>query len=270
MKGRFLVPLMLLVPSVSAVAGQCEDNFTKKGNPLSGQEYFTQVQVPGMSAAAGIGQVRNAGIGRNMAVLDEDLSAGTLVLEEPSSTLHRPLPMQVTADNSGTVTMSLKLRKGSFGSANDIKKSMCEMIGSLKPGKTAPPRSAAPKPLPIPVSAQQLAQEIEAQAKENAAVVADRYKGRQYTVKGTNAGVSDGKTGKYYVTFEAGGGSLLPGLVESDRRLFETRVRCALAPNQKAYALTLRANDRIQLTGTFDEYNQTDYVVELKDCVGVK
>ncbi|EDN83128.1 hypothetical protein BIFADO_01110, partial [Bifidobacterium adolescentis L2-32] len=71
MKGRFLVPLMLLVPSVSAVAGQCEDNFTKKGNPLSGQEYFTQVQVPGMSAAAGIGQVRNAGIGRNMAVLDE-------------------------------------------------------------------------------------------------------------------------------------------------------------------------------------------------------
>lgn len=270
MKGRFLVPLLLLVPSVSAVAGQCEDNFVKKGNPLSGQEYFTSVQVSGLSAASAIGQVRNNGIGRNMAVLDEDLAAGTLVLEEPSATLHRPLPIQVTADNAGTVTISLKLRKASFGNANDIKKSMCEMVGSLKPGKTAPPRSAAPKPLPIQVSAQQLAQEIEAQAKENAAVIADRYKGRQYTVKGVNAGVSDGKTGKYYVTFEAGGGSLLPGLVESDRSMFAVRVRCALLPSQKAYALTLRANERIQLTGTFDEYNQDDFVVELKDCTGVK
>ncbi|SDZ14091.1 tRNA_anti-like [Lysobacter sp. yr284] len=269
MKGRFLVPLMLLVPSVSAVAGQCEDNFTKKGNPLSGQEYFTSVQVNGLSTASAIGQVRNNGIGQNMVVLDEDLSAGTLVLEQPSSTLHRPLPVQVTADNAGTVTISLKLRKGSFGGANEIKKSMCDLIGSLKPGKTAPPRSAAPKPLPIQISAQQLAQEIDAQAKENAAVIADRYKGRQYTVKGVNAGVSDGKSGRYYVTFQTGG-SLLPGLVESDSKLFDTRVRCELQPSQKAYALTLRANERIQLTGTFREYNAEDFVVELNDCVGVK
>ncbi|MEH6421357.1 hypothetical protein [Pseudomonas sp. CGJS7] len=269
MKGKFLVPLLLLVPSVSAYAGQCETNFTKKGNVLSGTEYFSSVQVNGLSIPAAIGQIRNAGIGRNMVVLDEDLNAGTLVLEEPSTAMSRPLPMHFTADAAGTVTASLKLRRASVGHTEEIKKGMCEMIGSLKPGKTAPPRSAAPKPLPTVIGAPQLAREIEAQAKENAAVVADRYKGRMYTVKGSNAGVSDGKNGAYYVTFQANT-SLIPGLAASDRQLFETRVRCLLQPNQKAYALTLRANDRITLTGMFDEYNPHDFVVELKDCVGQK
>ncbi|MFD1295474.1 MULTISPECIES: hypothetical protein [Lysobacter] len=269
MKGKFLVPLVLLIPSLSAVAGQCETNFVKKGNMITGTEYFTSVQVSGLSAASAIGQVRNAGIARNMVVLDEDLNAGTLVLEEPSTAMSRPLPLQVTADNSGTVTASLKLRKASVGHTEEIKKGICEMIGSLKPGKTAPSRAAAPKPLPTVIDAPRLAREIEAQAKENAAVVADRYKGRMYTVKGSNAGVSDGKNGRYYVTFQATT-SLIPGMAGSDRELFATRVRCLLQPNQKAYALTLRANDRIQLTGTFDEYNDTDFVVELKDCVGVK
>ncbi|MGO4778043.1 hypothetical protein AB4084_21470, partial [Lysobacter sp. 2RAB21] len=99
MKGKFLVPLVLLIPSLSAVAGQCETNFVKKGNMITGTEYFTSVQVSGLSAASAIGQVRNAGIARNMVVLDEDLNAGTLVLEEPSTAMSRPLPLQVTADN---------------------------------------------------------------------------------------------------------------------------------------------------------------------------
>ncbi|QQP95662.1 hypothetical protein [Lysobacter enzymogenes] len=269
MKGRFLVPLLLLIPSVSAVAGQCEDNFVKKGNAITGTEYFTSNTVKGLSIASAIGQVRNAGIARNMAVLSEDTVGGSLVLEEPSTAMSRPLPLQITADAAGTVTATLKLRRGAFGHPDTIKKNICDMIGTLQPGKTAPPRSAAPKALPIVIGAPQLAKEIETQAKENAAVVADRYKGRVYTVKGTNAGVSDGKSGKYYVTFQATT-SLIPGLADSDRRLFETRVRCLLRPDQKAYALTLRANDRIQLTGVFDEYNDTDFVVELKDCVGVR
>lgn len=268
MKGKFLIPLLLL-PSVSAYAGQCEDNFVKKGNPITGTEYFTSAQVAGVNAASAIGQIRNAGLSHNMVVLDEDLAAGTLVLEEPSTAMSRPLPLQVTADASGTVQMSMKLRKGAFGHTEAIKKGFCEMIASVKPGKTAPPRSAAPKALPTVIDAPRLAREIEAQAKENAAVVADRYKGRLYTVKGTNAGVSDGKSGRYYVTFQANT-SLIPGMAGSDRELFATRVRCELQPSQKAYALTLRANDRIQLTGTFSEYNQTDFVVELKDCVGVR
>lgn len=269
MKGKFLVPLLLLAPSLSAVAGQCEDNFIKRGNPLTGTEFFTTVTVKGMSVASAIGQIRNAGIGRNMAVLSEDTVGGSLILEEPSTAMSRPLPVQFTADEAGTVTATLKLRRGSISHPDEIKKGLCGMIGSLQPGKTAPPRSAAPKALPIVIGAPQLAKEIEAQAKENAAVVADRYKGRVYTVKGTNAGVSDGKGGRYYVTFAANT-SLIPGLAASDRKLFETRVRCLLRPDQKGYALTLRANDRIQLTGTFDEYNDTDFVVELKDCVGMK
>ncbi len=268
MKARFLIPLLLSVPS-AALAGQCEDNFTKRGNPLSGTEYFTSVQVNGLAPAAAIGQVRNNGIGRSMNVLDEDLNAGTLVLEEPSSAMHRPLPMQVTATPEGLVTMTLKLRKGAFGKAEEIKKGMCEMIGSLKPGKTAPPRSAAPKPQPVSITAERLASEIKQQADENAAVVHERYRGRAYTVKGVNAGVSDGRGGYYYVLFESRP-SLLPGLIQSDSDIFDVRVRCLVQPSQKAYVLTLRNNDRIQMTGVFDEYDNNERLITLKDCVGVK
>ncbi|ALN84262.1 hypothetical protein IEQ11_04270 [Lysobacter capsici] len=267
MKGKFL-PLLLLVPSLSAFADQCDDNFTKKGNPITGGEYSTSVKVAGLSTASAIGQMRNIAIGNSMQILDEDLQGGSLLVEEPASAVHRPLPISISATADGEVSMVLKTRKGSFGNAGEIKKAMCGMLTQLKPGKTAPPRAAAAAAKPIAMSATALATEVEQQAKENVAVVDTRYKGRVYTLKGVNKGVTT--EGGILRVFYDMNPSLIPGLTQSRTLLYQTRVMCKLASDQKGYALSLRTNDRINLTGTFDYYEDAERLVILKDCRAAK
>ena len=62
MKGKLLPLLILLLPSASALAGKCEDNFTKSGNPLKGTEYSTSVTVPGLSVASAVAQMNNIAV----------------------------------------------------------------------------------------------------------------------------------------------------------------------------------------------------------------
>lgn len=262
MKSVLVTGCVLLVTSAPVFAGQCEDNFAKKGNALTGTEYSTSLKVPGLSVASAVGQMRNLAIADGMDVLDESPESGSLLLEEPENVAHKSLPVYVTAKADGSATdvaILMKTRRGAFGSADGIKQAMCKMLTQLKPGKEPVGRTAAAQK-PVDILATALASQVERQAKDNATVIDARYNGKVYNLKGWNEGVQ-GKKGNYTVFFD-----MKPGENELMTSVFETRVMCVLAADQNAFAMTLRQHDRLNLTGTFDRYDAMNSVVVLKDC----
>lgn len=260
---RILTPgLLLLTASSPVFAGQCEDNFVKKGNTFTGAEYSSSLKVPGLSIANAVGQMRNLAIADGMDVLDESVESGSLLLEKPENLAHKTLPIHVTAKADGGATdvaMVMKTRRGAFASAESIKRAMCNMLAQLKAGKGPVARTATAQK-PIDMLATALASQVERQAEDNAAAIPARYKGKVYSLKGRNQGVR-GENGHYTVSFDR-----KPGESELTKSMFETQVICVLAANQNAYAMTLQQNDRLQLTGTFDRYDSSNRVVVLKEC----
>ncbi|HNV84411.1 MAG TPA: hypothetical protein PKI87_09145, partial [Arenimonas sp.] len=76
--------LMLLAVSSPILAGECEDNFTKSGNPFKGTNFSSTVSVPNLSVKDGLGQMRAIMIKEKMDVLTEDADTGTMLVEQRS------------------------------------------------------------------------------------------------------------------------------------------------------------------------------------------
>lgn len=262
---RLMLPLLLLLPTLPALAGQCDDNFSKKGNALSGAEYSTSYKVPGLSVPSAIGQMRNLAIADGMDVLDESPESGSLLLEEPANMAHKGLQVYVTATPDGSVSMLMKTRRGSFGNADGIRAAMCKMLTQLKPGKAPVARAAAK---PIEIQATSLATDIERQGLENGAAIDVRFEGKVYNIKGVNKGVA-GKKGAFELYFDMNP-SLVPGLIQSKSRMFEIRIACRMLPDQNAYSLAMRNGDKMYLNATYDHYDQANRLVWLKNCRGLQ
>ena len=103
--------LAQLLPAASAMAGQSEHNFAKKGNPLTGTTYTTSVSLANLSVDSAIGQMRGVAIKRNMDVLSEDARGGTMLIEERENALRKPLPMTIEARRT---TIAVALRHGTL------------------------------------------------------------------------------------------------------------------------------------------------------------
>ena len=264
MKAKLISPLLLLLPSLSAFAGQCDDNFSKKGNALSGAEYSTSYKVAGLSVPSAIGQMRNLAIADGMDVLDESAESGSLLLEEPANMAHKGLQVYVTAKPDGTVSMLMKTRRGSFGNADGIRSAMCKMLTQLKPGKAPVARAAAK---PIEIQATSLATDIERQGLENGAAIDVRFEGKVYNIKGVNKGVA-GKKGAFELYFDMNP-SLVPGLIQSRSRMFEIRIACRMLPDQNGYSLAMRTGDKMNLNATYYLYDPANRLVGLKYCRGI-
>lgn len=261
---QLLLPVLLLLPSI-AFAGQCDDNFSKKGNALSGAEYSTSYKVAGMSVPSAIGQMRNLAVADGMDVLDESPETGSLLLEEPATVAHKGLQVYVTAKPDGTVSMLMKTRRGAFGNADGIRDAMCKMLTQLKPGKGPVARTAA-KPIEIQVTS--LATDIERQGLENSAAIDVRFEGKVYNIKGVNKGVA-GKKGAFELFFDMNP-SLVPGFVPSKSRRGELRIACRMMPDQNAYSLAMRNGDKMYLNATYDHYDEASYLVWFKNCRGIQ
>ncbi|MGJ7901956.1 hypothetical protein [Lysobacter sp. 1R34A] len=268
MKGKLLPLLILLLPSASALAGKCEDNFTKSGNPLKGTEYSTSVTVPGLSVASAVGQMNNIAVSDGMNVIDANSESGSLLLEVAPNLAHRGLQVYVTAVADGTVSMLMKTRRGALANADSIKTSMCKMLYQLKPGK-APPKAAGGGAKPISISAIKLADEVSKTVQDNVAMIDVRNKGKTYRVSGYFLGSESGSGG--LSVFYDMKPSLLPGFIPSSRdAIVFTRVMCHMASDQRGYSMTLRKGDKLDLIGTFDSYQADTRLIHLGNCRAAK
>ena len=262
-KGKLLTLFALLLPSTSALAGQCEDNFTKTGNPLKGTEYSTTLTVPGLGVPSAIAQMHNIALEDGMNIIDENAESGAMLLEVSPNVAHRGLQVYFTAAPGGLTKMLLKTRRGSLANADSIKTSMCKMLYQLKPAKAPATKSEGAKP--ITISAIKLGDQVGQTVKDNAGLIDARFKGKTYRISGYFAGSEPSSRGMevfYDMT-----PSLLPGYVQSEStKLFYTRIMCVMAKDQRGHALSLREGDKIDLTGTFAEYQSNTRTAVISDC----
>lgn len=251
MKGSFaplLLSLSLLTLPLSALAGQCEDNFSKEGNILKGTIFKTKLTVPGLGVSSAISQLHNIVVSENLNVLDENAEAGSMLFEDPPNARHRGLQVHATATSDGTVSLLMKTRPGSMAGADSIKSTLCKWLYQLKPGKG---KVAAVAAKVVPITSAKLLAQVEEQVKQNVAMVDASNKGKTLRVTGyfLASNTEDGLS----VIYDPNP-SLFPGFIRGERRLLDIRIFCRMAPDQRGFALTLRPGDKMDLTGTYRSY----------------
>jgi hypothetical protein len=261
----------------TSASSACESNFAKSGSPFSGTQYTSSVTVDDLSPAEALSQVRGILIAEKMDVITEDSESGTMLAEQRATATTRAIPTLVSVTGKGTATridMMVKIDKGVLARQEDIKRYMCELLAKAQGGEAG--RLAATqgaKAQNAEFSAKKdayvFSMEIANEAKANVVALNARHKGRTYTLSGKIDYIQqDGDD--YNLSFE------IPEM--RDRALgplpgqanFRVGLACLFRPNQLATVLTLRAKQRVTLTGTFYRYDDFKKVAWLENCKQVR
>ena len=263
----------LLAFSAPALAGECEDNFRKSGNPIVMTTYSSAVTVPNLSRADALAQMRGIMVAEKMDVMAEDVEQGTLLVEQRQSGSTRPIPttIEVSEVASGTrIGMSVKMERGVFSKVEQIKPYMCGLLAKVKGGKAG---VAAAKKRAGAVNAEATGRQdvflfsrmIAGEANKNAIAVNARHKGRKYTLAGRiETLMEDGED--YNLVFD------IPGISEMAIKplpfdaQFRVGVSCLFKPNQLATVLSMREGQKVTLTGTVLKYDNFRKVIWLENC----
>ena len=268
-----LLALVLLPFAAPALAGECEANFKKSGNPIVMTSYSSAVTVPNLSTRDALAQMRGIMVAEKMDVMAEDADGGTLLVEQRQDKAARPIPTTITVSEvaSGTrIEMAIKMERGVFSKVEQIQPYMCGLFAKVKGGKEG--RAAAAQGAKTQNNADVtvkdvyvFSREIAREAKGNAVAVTARHKGRHYALRGRVDYVQeDGQD--YNVSFdipEQGSGLLqVPG--DNEPRV---GVACLFKPNQLANVLTFRKGDKVTFKGQFLRYDDFKRVLWLQNCV---
>ena len=267
---HLLIPSLLMASATlvapDAFAQSCESNFKKTGNIVNGTQFSSSVRIPGLTKSSAVAQLQNIAVAEKLDVLSLDADAGSLLLEEPATTLHKAIPVVVSVaveDGASEVQLSVRIGRGAMTTADAMKTYVCKLLNPIKPikaPKVAKPSASSAKP--IAIEAIRLAADVERAASENVSSVNSRYGNRRYLVKGWVGNVHpDGD--KQVVVFKR----------STDDELTvgrQTGVFCVMAPRHKALAMAMRTNDRIQLVGEFDRHDFSAGRLYLRSCEPAK
>lgn len=272
-----LAAIALLSLSAPALAGECEDNFRKSGNPIVMTTYSSAVTVPNLSRADALAQMRGIMVAEKMDVMAEDVEQGTLLVEQRQSGSTRPIPttIEVSEVASGTrIGMSVKMERGVFSKVDQIKPYMCGLLAKAKGGKEG---VAAAKKGAGAVNNEATGKQdvflfsrmIAGEANKNAIAVNARHKGRKYTLSGRiETLMEDGED--YNLIFD------IPEISEMAIKplpfdaQFKVSVSCLFKPNQLTTVLALREGQKVTLTGTVLRYDNFRKVIWLENCTKAK
>ena len=267
----------LLALSAPALAGECEDNFKKSGNPIVMTTYSSAVTVPNLSRADALAQMRGIMVAEKMDVMAEDVEQGTLLVEQRQSGSTRPIPttIEVSEVASGTrIGMSVKMERGVFSKVDQIKPYMCGLLAKARGGKEG---VAAAKKGAGAVNSEATGNQdvfmfsrmIAGEANKNAIAVNARHKGRKYTLSGRiETLMEDGED--YNLIFD------IPEISEMAIKplpfdaQFKVGVSCLFKPNQLTTVLALREGQKVTLTGTVLRYDNFRKVIWLENCTKAK
>lgn len=271
MRLSIAVALAFTTIPAAAFAATCEQSFVKRGSALTGLNFTAQVEVPDLTPASAIGQMRGVAIKGKYDIILEEADAGSLLIEQPAAGSSRAFPIIVTAGDGGTVRMEVKLPAGMAAPAEGVKAEICGMLAQLKGGRAglaaaAQGMGAAATATPTRIDAVTLSTQFAREAVKNDALLPLRYKGKAFSVWGSVNHIM--KDGEYFrVAFDT------PDARDRAIRLdapgdpgFMVNISCLMAKGQNAYALTLKKGALIRLTGTFYEYDTFKRTVWLNGC----
>ena len=272
---KLLAAIALALSSVApaAIAGECEDNFSKSGSIFSGTDFSSRVTVPDSTVKDAMGQLRGIMIAEKMDVITEDVEIGSMLVEQRSTGTTRAIPtlINVSADGKdATVQMTVKTEKGQMAKADAMRPYMCTLFAKLKGGKEG--RAAAAQGAKTQNNADvtvkdvfMFSREIAREAKGNAVAVTARHKGRNYALRGRVDYVQeDGED--YNVSFEIPDQGKMLIQVPGDNEP-RVGVACLFRPNQLANVLTFRKGDKVTFKGQFLRYDDFKRVLWLQNCV---
>ena len=271
------VALALLAPTASALAGECEANFRKSGNPLVMTTYSSAVTVPNLATRDALAQMRGILVAEKMDVMAEDAEGGTLLVEQRQSGSARPIPTTINVSEvaSGTrIEMAVKMERGVFSKVEQIQPYMCGLFARVKGGKegVAAARKGAGATNTEATGNQDVflfSRMIAREADKNAIAVNARHKGRKYTLTGRiDTLMEDGED--YNLVFD------IPEISEMALKplpfdaQFRVGVSCLFKPNQLATVLAMREGQKVTLTGTVYKYDSFRKVIWLENCTKAK
>lgn len=271
------VALALLAPTASALAGECEANFRKSGNPLVMTTYSSAVTVPNLATRDALAQMRGILVAEKMDVMAEDAEGGTLLVEQRQSGSARPIPTTINVSevaSGARVEMSVKMERGVFSKVEQIQPYMCGLFARVKGGKegVAAARKGAGATNTEATGNQDVflfSRMIAREADKNAIAVNARHKGRKYTLTGRiDTLMEDGED--YNLVFD------IPEISEMAIKplpfdaQFRVGVSCLFKPNQLATVLAMREGQKVTLTGTVYKYDSFRKVIWLENCTKAK
>ena len=272
-----LLALALLPFAAPALAGECEANFKKSGNPLVMTSYSSAVTVPNLSTRDALAQMRGIMVAEKMDVMAEDADGGTLLVEQRQAGSTRPIPTTISVSEvaSGTrIEMAIKMERGVFSKVEQIQPYMCGLFAKVKGGKEglAAARKGAGATNNEATGNQDVfmfSRMIANEANKNAIAVNARHKGRKYTLTGRiETLMEDGED--YNLIFD------IPEISEMALKplphdaQFKVLVSCLFRPNQLTTVLALREGQKVTLTGTVYKYDSSRRVIWLENCTKAK
>ena len=271
---KLLAAIALALSSMApaAIAGECEDNFSKSGSIFSGTDFSSRVTVQDLSLKDAMGQVRGLMISEKMDVITEDADTGTMLVEQRSTGATRAIPTLINVSEEGgaaVVQMTVKTEKGQFAKAENIRTYMCQLLGKVQGGAAG--RAAAARGADMQnvddVTEQDVyvfSRRIAREGQANAAAVSARHDGRRYALKGKVSSIQE-QDGDTIVGFD------IPETSEAFIQLPgdnapRTGVACVFKPEQRALALTFRRGETARFEGRFAEYDGILHQVWLDGC----
>lgn len=272
-----LLALVLLPFAAPALAGECEANFKKSGNPIVMTSYSSAVTVPNLSTRDALAQMRGIMVAEKMDVMAEDADGGTLLVEQRQDKAARPIPTTITVSEvaSGTrIEMAIKMERGVFSKVEQIQPYMCGLFAKVKGGKegVAAAKKGAGAANNEATGNQDVfmfSRMIAGEANKNAIAVNARHKGRKYTLTGRiETLMEDGED--YNLIFD------IPEISEMALKplpfdaQFKVSVSCLFRPNQLTTVLAMREGQKVTLTGTVSKYDNFRKVIWLENCTKAK
>ena len=268
-----LVALALSSLAVPALAGECESNFKKSGNPLVMTTYSSAVTVPNLTTRDALAQMRGILVAEKMDVMADDPDGGTLLVEQRQDKAARPIPTTITVSEvaSGTrIEMAVKMERGVFSKVEQIQPYMCGLFTKVKGGKegVAAAKKGAGASNNEATGNQDVylfSRMIAREADKNAIAVNARHKGRKYTLTGRiETLMEDGEDYNLIFDIPEVGDTALPNLPFDAK--FKVSVSCLFRPNQLTTVLAMREGQKVTLTGTVYKYDNFRKVIWLENC----
>ena len=144
---------------------------------------------------------------------------------------------------------------------NDIARTeMCAILDQIKRGEE---ELAVVENGILTMSAQRFSNQVSEETNINPAAIPARYKGKSITLFGTVSDIAP--AGELYrVAFKINDPQ--PEKLRLANVARTTEISCTLAKAHSNFALGLKLNDNVKLTGTYDDFNRFTHVIWLKDC----
>jgi hypothetical protein len=256
---RLMAFAILSAVASPACGATCDQSVVAGGNLLSGQNFSTQLRVPGLGVEGAFQQLGGILQKAGLQVRLDDRARGLMRAEAGAKLMEpaRAIDILFSRDrDTGVIQMTQSYRPGILAIKGLARSQICAMLGAVRPPNRA---LALPSRGAIPIGSIQLATRV-LQVRDNPARLRTEFANRFFRVSGRVIKIAEARGG-FSVAFEADAEA-----AKNEGAWPRIALTCQI--DQAQTAATLTPNQPATLIGRFarfDDYRATPTVL-LEDC----